>query len=390
MTTPLVFIIAGEPSGDMLGARLMAGLKAETGGRIRFAGVGGEAMAAEGLDSLFDMGDLAVMGFLEVLPRIPRILRRERETVAEIRRLRPDALVTIDSWGFTGRINRAIRKGGPRTPQIHYVAPMVWAWREQRAARMAPVLDHLMTLLPFEPPYFEAVGLPTTHVGHPVIESGAERGRGASFRERNGIPETAPLLCLLPGSRRGEIARLLPRFEKAVSLLAARHPSLELVAPTVATVADRVAAATSRWAVPVRVVRGQEDKYDAFAAADVALAASGTVALELAMAGTPAVVTYRLSALTVWMFRRMTRIRYVNLVNHMLDRLVVPELLQENCRAELLAEEVARLLDDPTAREEQRIGLREAMVALGLGGPSPSTRAARVVLSVMEQLKGTT
>lgn len=385
MSGPLVFIVAGEPSGDMLGAHLMAALKAETGGHIRFSGVGGEAMQAEGLVSLFDMNDLAVMGFLEVLPRIPRILRRERETMAEIRRLQPDALVTIDSWGFTGRINRALRKGGPRLPQIHYVAPMVWAWRKSRAARMAPALDHLMTLLPFEPPYFEEVGLATTHVGHPVIESGAGRGDGAAFRERNGIPEDAPLLCLLPGSRRGEAARLLPRFRETVALLGDRYPGLRVVVPTVATVAGMVTEATGRWAAPVTVVRGSQDRYDAFAAADVALAASGTVALELAMAGTPMVVTYRVTALTAWMFRRMRTVFYVNLVNILLDRLAVPELLQEDCRADRLAGAVAHLLEDAKAREAQRAGLREAMEKLGLGGPSPGVRAARVVLEMIGQ-----
>lgn len=381
----LVFIIAGEPSGDLLGARLMASLKREAPGPIRFAGVGGENMAAEGLVSLFDLGDIAVMGLLEVVPRIPLVLRRIRQTVAEIRRLRPDAVVTIDSWGFTGRVAQAIRRDGPRVPLIHYVAPMVWAWREHRAHHLAECVDHLMALLPNEPPYFAAAGLPTTHVGHSVIESGAERGDGPAFRARHGIPSTAPLVCVLPGSRRGETSRLLPVFEEAVGILGQRHPGLAVVVPTVATVAEPVRAAVARWPVPVTVVQGASDKYDAFAAADAALAASGTVALELALAEVPTVITYRVAPLTAWLFRRVAKIRYANLINLTLDREVVPELIQEKCRPDLLADAVSSLMTDPDAREAQREGTRQAMATLGRSESPPSQRAARLVLDVIAQ-----
>ncbi|MEO5374068.1 MAG: lipid-A-disaccharide synthase [Alphaproteobacteria bacterium] len=377
---PLIYIIAGEPSGDLLGGRLMAALKEETGGRVRFAGVGGEAMTAEGLASLFDLGDIAVMGLVEVLPRIPMVLRRVRQTVADIRMLRPAAVVTIDSWGFTGRVARAIREGGPPTVQIHYVAPMVWAWREHRAAHLAQVVDHLMTLLPNEPPYFIAHGLATTHVGHPVIESGADRGDGPAFRARHGIDPTAPLVCLLPGSRRGETSRLLPVFRQVVEALKRGRPGLAVVVPTVATVAEPVRAAVAGWPVPVAVVQGAAERYDAFAAADAALAASGTVALELALAEVPTVITYRVAPLTAWLFRRVARIRYANLINLILDREVVPELIQERCRPDLLAEAVTRLLDDGSARATQRDGVREALATLGQAGDSPSRRAARLVL----------
>jgi lipid-A-disaccharide synthase len=320
------------------------------------------------------------MGLLEVLPRAPLILRRVRETAADIERRRPDALVTIDSWGFTGRVAKRLKAAGSPTPRIHYVAPMVWALRPGRARAVARLVDHLLCQLPNEPPYFQAVGLAATHVGHPVIESGAERGDGPGFRRRHGMDAAAPLLCLLPGSRPGEVARLLPVLEDTVRRLAVRHPGLRVVIPTVDIVASRVTrAAMGLGAV---VVRGREEKYHAFAAADVALAASGTVALELALAGVPAVITYRVSPVTAAIARRLVRVRHVNLVNILLDRPAVPELLQEHCRPERLADVVSMLLADAGAREAQREAGREALALLGYGGPPPSARAARIILAL--------
>ena len=377
---PLLYIIAGEPSGDLLGGRLMAALKEETAGRIVFAGVGGEAMRAQGLSSLFPMAELSVMGLAEVLPRVPGILRRLKQTVADIQARRPTAVITIDSWGFTGRVALRLKMAGSKIPRIHYVAPMVWAWREGRVRYLADRLDLLMTLLPNEPAYFRAAGLRAVHVGHPVIEGGAERGDGAVFRARHGIPAAAPLLCVLPGSRHSETSRLLAPMAGAVGLLAQRFPGLRVVVPTVETVAETVTAAVAGWPLPTVVVRGAAEKYDAFAAADAALAASGTVALELALAGLPAVITYKLSPVTAAIGRRLLKVRYVNLVNILLDRPVVPELLQERCRPAELAAAIGELLADGAAREAQRQGLREALAKLGHGGPSPSRRAARAVL----------
>src|SRR4051794_27018447 len=245
---PFIFIVAGEPSGDALGGALIRALRKRTGGRVRVAGIGGESMAEQGFASLVPLSDLAVAGIAEVLPRAPLILRRVRETVQAIRQLRPDAVVTIDSSGFSWRIAHRLRRHGERLPLIHYVAPMVWAWRPGRARRMARWYDHLLTLLPFEPPYFEAVGLACSYVGHPVIESGADRGDGAAFRRRHGVPDDAPLLCVLPGSRRGEAGRLLPLFAETVARLAARIAGLHVVVPTVETVAEMVGASTRGWA----------------------------------------------------------------------------------------------------------------------------------------------
>ena len=378
-----IFIVAGEPSGDVLGGALMAALKERTGGAIEFAGIGGERMAAEGLTSLVPLDELAVMGIAEVLPRVRKILRRVAETADRIAALRPDAVVTIDSSGFSWRIAKRLRERGETVTLIHYVAPMVWAWRQYNARKMARWYDHLMTLLPFEPPYFIAVGLPCSYVGHPVIESGADRGDGIRFRERHGIASSERVLCLLPGSRRGEVGRLLPVFEAVLRRSVPRYAGIRLVLPTVANVAELVAAMTASWPVPVTIVRGQQEKYDAFAASEVALAASGTVALELAMAGLPAIITYRTNRITAWWLRRVVKAPFANLVNIILGRPAVPELLLEECTADRISSALEHLLDDQTAREAQREGYRECLGILGSGGIAPSRRAADQVLAVL-------
>lgn len=380
----LIFLIAGEPSGDVLGGALMRALKERTGGAVSFAGVGGERMAAEGLRSLVPLNELAVMGIAEVLPRARLILRRVRETADAIVRLKPAAVVTIDSSGFTWRIAQALRRRGESLPLIHYVAPMVWAWGAGRVRRIARWYDHLMCLLPFEPPYFEQAGLPASWVGHPVLESDLDRGDRKGFRARQGIAPETPLLMVLPGSRQTEVRRLLPVFGATVQRLAARFPDLRVVVPTVGNVADIVSNAVREWAVPAIVVEGIE-KPDAYAASDAALAASGTVALELAMARLPAVVAYRVNPLTALLAQRLVKVRYVNLVNLLLDREAVPELLLERCTPEALESAVAVLLADEAARAAQVGAYEEALARLGSEGARPSLRAADVVLDVIAQ-----
>ena len=384
MSAPLIYIIAGEPSGDALGGRLMAALKERSGGAVRFAGIGGENMAAEGLASIAPIADLAIMGVTEVLPSLRRIFRHMAAVVADIRRLKPAAVVTIDSSGFTWRVAQRLRRlGETELPLIHYVAPMVWAWRPYNAERVARWYDHLLALLPFEPPYFTAVGLPCTYVGHPVVESGADRADGGDFRRRHGIPMSAAVVAVLPGSRRGEVKRLLPVFGAAVSRLAERRPDLRVVVPTRETVAPIVSAAVFGWAAPAIVVRGEADKYAAFAASNAAIAASGTVALELAMAKVPHLVGYRLLPLTHWQLRRIVKVKHIHLLNLILDRAVVPELVQQDCEPTRIAEEIGRLLDDPARREAQIAGCQEGLHRLGLGELRPSYRAADVVLSII-------
>ena len=383
---PFLFIVAGEPSGDVLGAALIAALRERTAGRLRIAGIGGEAMAAEGLESLVPLGDLAVAGIAEVLPRAPLILRRVRETVAAIRRLRPDAVITIDSSGFSWRIAQRLRRRGERLPLIHYVAPMVWAWRAGRARRMARGYDHLLTLLPFEPPYFEAVGLAASHVGHPVLESGAERGDAARFRARYGVAADELVIAVLPGSRSGEVRRLVPVFGAALHRLETMVGPFRVAVPTVATVADAVSQGMSLWPGRPIVLRGAADKYDAFAASRAALAASGTVALELALAGVPMVVAYRLNPLTEALLDRVLKVRQVNLINLLLDRRLVPEHLgAAACAPEPLAAALAELIGDERVRSAHRAGYDEAMRRLRGDGRSPSRAAADRILAILAE-----
>ncbi len=385
--TPVIYLIAGEPSGDLLGAKLIQALHGRLGSDgVEFAGVGGPEMAAWGLNSLFPMAELSVMGLAEILPHVPHFLRRINQTVAHVKSLRPAILITIDSPGFCFRVARKLRGNG--IPLVHYVAPSVWAWRPGRARKVAGFLDHLLALLPFEPPYFETVGLATTFIGHPVVEGGADKGQDRAFRDRHGIDPEAPLLAVLPGSRNSEISRLLPVFAEAVSRLAETHPGLRIVVPTVAPLRDKVMAATRSWAGEVIVVEGAAEKFDAFAAANAALAASGTVALELAMAGTPTVIAYKVHPLTAWVARRLIKTPYVNLINVVLDRPVVPELIQQQCRAELLGSKLSELLTDRDLADRQIADAGIALDELGRGGPSPSDRAADVIISIVNQQQG--
>ncbi len=380
---PLIFIVAGEPSGDVLGARLMAALKRESKGVVSFVGVGGARMEEQGIKSLFPMAELSVMGAAEVIPNLPRILMRIRDTAEAVERIRPAALVTIDSPDFNFRVAKRLKGKGIKL--LHYVAPSVWAWRPGRARTIAGFLDHLLTLLPFEPAYFEAEGLASTFVGHPVVESGADTGNGPDFRRRHGIKKQETLIAVLPGSRVGEISRLHRIFGDALFLLTKKHDDIRVVVPTLDAVAGLVRDACAQWSVPTLIVQGEKEKFDAFAAADAALAASGTVALELAMARTPAVITYRINPITAWIVRRLIRVRFVHLVNIVLDREVVPELLQESCRPDFLAAALEDLLMDEGRRHRQIEGYAEAVKRLGFGGPSPASRAAKVVLQVIAE-----
>ncbi|MGH6981170.1 MAG: lipid-A-disaccharide synthase [Stellaceae bacterium] len=378
---PLIYVIAGEPSGDLLGGRIMAALKTETQGRVRFAGIGGARMTEQGLSSLVPISELAVMGLAEVLPHARRILQRIRQTVADIEARRPDVVVTIDSSGFNWRVSRRLREAGNKVKLVHVVAPMVWAWRAYRAAEIARWYDRLLVLLPFEPPYFQKHGLTTDFIGHPVIESGANKGDGAAFRARHDIAADAPILIVLPGSRRGEVSRLLAPFTAVVDRLARRYPNLRVVVPTLDNVAAAVRAA--KWPVVPVVVKGEAEKHAGFAAGNVALAASGTVALELAMAHLPSVIAYRINPLTHFVARRMVKVKYANLVNLLLDRSAVPEFIQAECTPERLADSVAHLLDDVGARAEQIAAYDAALAMLGRESEAPSRRAARQILAML-------
>ena len=375
-----IYIVAGEPSGDALGARLLGALRED--GPVEAAGVGGDLMGREGVASLFPQAETAVMGLFEVLPRARRLLRRMDETVADILRFRPDAVVTIDSGGFNKGIARRLIAVGCPAARIHYVAPMVWVWAPGRTRAMARLFDHLMTLWPFEPALFERDGLESTFVGHSLVEAAA--GDGAAFRTRHGIGPDATVLAVLPGSRSGEVRRLLPVFRETLERLAGNIPALHLAVPTVGTVEGRVRDAVAGWPWPVTVTLGEEEKQDAFAASRAALGASGTVALELALAGVPQVTAYRLNPATALIGRAVVRTRRFCPVNIVLDRPVVPELVQGDCRPKPLARALRPLLFDGDARAAQLAAFRELAEMLGAGG-RPSLRAAGTVRRIVRE-----
>ena len=388
MTGPRLFIIAGEPSGDLLGAALLAGLRELRGDALSVEGIGGPAMAAEGLASRFPMDELSVMGLAEILPRLPRLLARIRETAEAVVAMRPEALITIDSPDFSLRVARAARRRLPDLRTIHYVAPSVWAWRPGRAARMAKVIDHVLALLPFEPPYMQAAGMTCDFVGHPAAAvPRATAAEIADLRRDLGIG-ARPLLLLLPGSRQGEVRRLAPVFADVLARLRAGRPDLAALVPAAAPVAGLVRELMPPDAQGQPLIldpsAGTARKHAAFAAADAALAASGTVSLELAAQGAPMVIAYDANPLSVAIARRLLRIDTATLVNLVTDTRIVPEFIFENCRADRIAPAVARLLDDPAAAAAQRAADDEAMRLLGRGGEPPGLRAARSVLGTVE------
>ena len=374
----LVYLLAGEHSGDVLGARLMAALRAARPG-LDFAGIGGPRMAEAGFKSLFPMQDLAVMGLLEVLPRLAMLRRRLRQTEQDVRARRPDVLVTIDSPGFALRLLERLRGSGLR--RAHYVAPQVWAWRESRVRRFPGLWDRLLCLLPFEEAFFARHGLPARFVGHPVLESGADQGVAARFRAAHGLAEGARVLILMPGSRPSEAGRLLPVYGATLALL----PDLVPVLPAAAAVAPVVRAMTADWPRPPLIVTDLPGKHDAYAAAAAALTKSGTSTLELALAGVPMAVTYRGNPLTAALARRMIRVPHVAMVNLLAGRAVVPELLQQDCRPDRLAATLATLIADPAAADAQRTAFRGVMRTLTPPHGSPSAAAAAAVLDLLDQ-----
>lgn len=384
--TPLVYLIAGEPSGDLLASRLMKALREKTGGNVRFAGVGGETMIENGFESLFDTSELAVMGVMEVVPSIPKIMARIRQTVDDIVAKKPAVVITVDSWSFSARVNQGLKSLNTGIPQIHYVAPQVWAWKKGRAKTCGRYIDRLLALLPNEDKYFTPYGLRVDYVGHPVVEGGSAKGDGAAFRAGNGFSPDDKVLCVLPGSRKSEIKYLLPVFGETVAALAKKFPSLKVVVPTVSTVADAVRAAVSKWKVPVVVVTGEKARYDAFAASDAALAASGTVALELAMAKVPYTIAYKLSPVSAMLAKMLIKLRFVNLINILPDKEIVKEYLLENCVPEKLTAEVERLLTDGEYRQKQIDEAAEVLKVLGAGSDrTPSERAADSVLDMIRK-----
>jgi lipid-A-disaccharide synthase len=377
-----VALIAGETSGDQLGGWLMEALKRRRSD-LQFIGIGGLRMHAQGLESVFPMQELSLFGFFEVLPHVRNIQRRLQQTVEFIERERPEILVTIDVPGFTLRVVKALRERQIYVPRcVHYVAPSVWAYKPNRAKLIAERVDALLTLLPFEPPYFTREGLETHFVGHEIAWYWREKGDGAAFRARHGIAADAPLLAVFPGSRRGELNRLLPIFEVALTRMAQTVPGLVVVMQVPQAQLPLVREMTNHWAVRPVLISNAEEKKDFFAAATAALVKSGTIALECALAGLPAIVTYRTHPLTALLLKHTLKIPYVSLANILLKKEVVPELLQGECNPGNIASTLGPLLEHTAAREAQRSQLAALPGLLGAtDSESPSDKAATVILN---------
>ena len=389
-----VYLIAGELSGDRLGAALMAGLKTLYESEIEFRGVGGPLMADEGLASQFPMNELSVMGIAEVLPKYFHLKRRIRECADAVLAWQPDVMITIDSPDFCLRVARLVREASD-IRRVHYVAPSVWAWRPKRAAKMAKHIDQVLALLPFEPPYMEAEGMRCDFVGHPVVnEPLAEPAEVDAFRASLSGAVEDPVVLVLPGSRRSEVTRLLPIFIDVMERLSQERPELRFVLPVAGPVVELVGEMIKDMAAPPVLIdpsglSSQEAlmrKRAGFQAADIALAASGTVSLELAAAGTPMVIAYDVSWLSRQIFKRMLKIDTVTLVNLVSETRVVPEFIAENCQPEAITQ---GLLDLLAAPKEQSDALDLTMARLGRGDQDPGLRAAKAVLEGLSTSKST-
>ncbi|HEY9216649.1 MAG TPA: lipid-A-disaccharide synthase [Phenylobacterium sp.] len=376
--TPLkVMLVAAEASGDDRGADLMRALKRRLGEGVDFVGVGGARMAAEGLVSPFDISELSVLGLLEGLMAYRKVVRRADETAALAARERPDVAVLIDSWGFTLRVAQRLRRVDPKLPLIKYVGPQVWATRAGRAKVLAQTVDHLLSIHSFDAPYFEAAGLPTTFVGNSTLSLDFSRAddRFAGGKE--------PILLVLPGSRPSEIARVLPPFEDAVKLIKAKRPEVQVLVPAAPTVAQAVKARVAGWPFRAEVVEGEAGKLSAMKAATVALACSGTVTTELALAGCPMVVGYRLGNVTHAILKLMIRTPYITLFNIAAKDFVAPEFVQTHCNGPELAAALEARLADPKLRETQVARQFAALDKMGRGGSDPSDVAAEAVLRIV-------
>lgn len=375
----LIYLIAGEPSGDTLGAKLMRALK-QAEPTLQFAGLGGENMQKEGLNSLFDITDLSIMGLAEVIPSIPKVLKRIRQTVDDIKEKSPAAVITIDSWSFSARVHKALRKEKVNTQQIHYVAPQVWAWKKGRAKTMYKYIDHLITLFPNEPAYFTPYHLTADCVGHPAIED--IKLSELSDKDNN-------LVLLLPGSRHNEVSRLLPVFLKTAELLHEKNNELTFAIPTVKTVENSVRQILEQSQMKnIKIINTREERKKAFAKANTAIAASGTVSLELALLKIPHIIAYKVAPLTAFIARHFLKIWSVNLPNIILNERVIKEMLQEDCTPKALADAITPYLEPKG--ESRALFLQkmdELRQKLGVGKETPSEKAAAIILNKIKESK---
>ena len=379
-----IFLIATEESGDRLGANLMKVLRQRLGDAVRFEGVGGRAMAREGLMSLFPIEELSIIGLAAVVKELPKILGLIKETAAVVTEVSPDILVIIDSPDFTHRVARRVRAKDPAIPIVNYVSPSVWAWRPGRARAMLKYVDHVLALLPFEPEAYRRLrGPPCTYVGHPLTEQLSALRPNPDEAARRA--ESPPVLLVLPGSRRSEIRHHMAVFGQAVARLQQEGVAFELVLPTMPHLQEAIVDAVKGWPVQPQVVIGEQEKRAAFRIAHAALAKSGTVTLELALSGVPMVTAYRTGSVEAWILRRAIKVNSVILANLVIGENVVPEFLQEDCTPEKLAQALHEVLGDSELRRKQVEAFAKIDSIMSTGNQPPSARAADIVLATMWQ-----
>ena len=384
LARPLIYVMAGEVSGDIIGARLIREIKRLRRHKFSFAGVGGEQMTKEGVQSLFPISEMAVMGIFELVPHVPNLIRRIHETVRDILTKKPVAVISIDSKAFTMRVAKLIQKQQKESDNeiklIHMVAPTVWAWRPGRAQNISKFLDHLLTLFPFEPPFFSRHGLPTTFIGHPLAEQPV--GCSSIYRNIHDVDEATKIICLLPGSRPGEIKRLLPIFKKTLDLLLKKYPNIHIAMPTVVSVEGMLRRETLDWETPVSIITDPEMKLNAFAASSAALAASGTVTLELAVAKVPSVIAYKVNPLSAIIGYFLVNQDAVVLPNKLTDEEIFPLYLQWKCTPYNLYEAVIQKIENPT---DQLIEVSDAIRnMLRPNGQSSQNLAAQIIINLVE------
>ncbi|MEC7204157.1 MAG: lipid-A-disaccharide synthase [Pseudomonadota bacterium] len=375
----LIYVIAGEPSGDAIGEKLITAIRNQYGTGVDFVGLGGPAMESVGFQSRFPISELSVMGLVEVLPHLRRILARIREIADDIVRQKPDVVVTIDSPSFTVRVVTLL-VGRYQGPKIHVVAPTVWAWRPGRAHKFKNYFDHLLTILPFEPTYFQRVGLASKFIGHPVLEYGVQEADGRVFRKDHGIDSDQKLICILPGSRRGEVTRHLSIFGEALARYRAAWGDVFAVIPTVSAIRAFVEEGVSGWPKPPIIVSTPLEKYQSMKASNLALAASGTVALETALAEVPTVIAYKVSPLTAFIVRRLIKVDYVNIINVLAGKEIVPECLQEKCSPDVLADILGEFSTASGQSQIQQV--RPYLSQLASSEGRPSEVAAQYIIKV--------
>ena len=380
-----VMLVAAEASGDVLGAGLARALRGRLGAdKVCFVGVGGAKMAQEGVDSPFDIAQLSILGIWESLKAYPRAMARLKDTLALAAREKPDVAVLIDSWGFNIRLAKALRKQDPNLPLVKYVAPQVWAYRASRAGTLAKAVDLLLSIQPMDKPFFDAVDLPSVFVGNFALAHDFSHADPARLRAAISAGPDEPILLVLPGSRPSEIERVMPSFEDAVGRLKAQRPDLHVVVPAASTVVQSVKARVAAWPFRAHVVEDDALKDDAMAAGTVALACSGTVTTELALAGCPMVIGYITGKVTYGLLKRLFKPRWVTLFNIAAQDTVAPELLQDACTGQALAAEVALRLDDPGLRARQIAAQNAALNRMGRGMPDPSEAAATALLEFLK------